>query len=366
MKITMAAGEFNGLVQAVESALDAKPNIGWMGGVLLEAKDGKIHATATCGTITMRTSKDCEVYEDGAALIDGKMLCQFAAKLPEGIVTLEAQEGKNATIKCKGSKTTLSLLPHEDFAKPSSITPKVKLTVDAQKLRWILKGVQYAVAVSESRAVLTGVLLSAKGGRLIAVGLDGFRMAAYKSECEVDGAAELIVHMRGAKEILKMASKTTGNIELESDGNKIRVANGDTELIAALIAGEYINYKQILPSASKTIVRANVKDVYQAVERAMLMEDKNSLVRFEVANNQITIQGRGESGETIETVECNVQGDDIRAAFNGKYLKECLSVMEDEEILFAMNTPTTPVVVKPVDGDGYIHLVLPVRTQETA
>lgn len=365
MKITMAAGEFNGLVQAVESALDAKPSIGWMGGVLLEVHDGKIHATATCGTITLHASKDCEVYEEGTALIDGKMLCQFAAKLPEGIVTLEAQEGKNATIKCKGSKTTLTLLSHEDFAKPSGITPKVKLTVDAQKLRWILKGVQYAVAVTENRAVLTGVLLSASEGRIIAVGLDGFRMAAYKSGCEGSGEAELIVHIRGAKEILKMASKTTGNIELESDGHKIRIANGDTELIAVLIAGEYINYKQILPSTSKTVIRTNAKEVYQAVERAMLMEDKNSLVRFEVSDNQIVIQGRGSSGETIETVECNVQGDDIKAAFNGKYLKECLSVVEDEEIMFQMNAPTAPMVVKPVNGEGYIHLVLPVRTQET-
>jgi DNA polymerase-3 subunit beta len=365
MKIQISASDLNNMVQTASNAIDTKPSVSYMGGILLEAEGNTIKATATSGILTISNHTNGEVLEEGTILVDGKMLCQLSAKLPEGIATLETIGGKDVmTVKCKGSKTTLSTFPTEDFRKPEVVEPTIKLTVTAQKLRWILRGVQYAVAQNESRQVLTGVLLSAKNGVLMAVGLDGFRMAAYKSECACEGEAELIVNFRGAKELLKLASKTDGEMELVSDGNKICVTADNTEISAILLAGKYIDYKAIVPKNSTTTVLANVKEVHDAVERAMLVENKNSLVRFDIENNEITVQSRGDFGEMVETIPCSVQGENIKIAFNGKYLKECLSVIEEENANFAITTPTAPMVVKPSEGSGYIHMVLPVRTQE--
>ena len=48
-------------------------------------------------------------------------------------------------------------------------------------------------------------------------------------------------------------------------------------------------------------------------------------------------------------------------AFNAKYLLDVLRVIKDEEILLDFISGLSPCVVKPLEGDQYLYLVLPVR-----
>ena len=56
-------------------------------------------------------------------------------------------------------------------------------------------------------------------------------------------------------------------------------------------------------------------------------------------------------------------GQDIEIGFNAKYLIDILKVIEDDEIMLYFNSPVTPCVVTPIDGDDYLFLVLPVRVK---
>ena len=58
---------------------------------------------------------------------------------------------------------------------------------------------------------------------------------------------------------------------------------------------------------------------------------------------------------------CAAMGEDIEIAFNNKYLTDVFKVLDDEEIYMDFNSNVSPCVVKPINGDEYYYLILPVR-----
>ena len=47
--------------------------------------------------------------------------------------------------------------------------------------------------------------------------------------------------------------------------------------------------------------------------------------------------------------------------FNSKYLIDALKVIDDEEINILFNSSVSPCLIKPISGEAYEYLVLPVR-----
>ena len=47
--------------------------------------------------------------------------------------------------------------------------------------------------------------------------------------------------------------------------------------------------------------------------------------------------------------------------FNSKYMIDALKAIDDEEIAMYFNTSISPCLIKPIAGDSYEYLVLPVR-----
>ena len=138
---------------------------------------------------------------------------------------------------------------------------------------------------------------------------------------------------------------------------------GNTTVVTSLLAGEYINYKQILPTSWQTRVTVKRKELQDAIERASLMakEGKNNLIRMKASQGSLTITSNSEMGDVREEMEAHLEGVDIEIAFNSRYISDVIRNVDEECCTLSMNTPVSPCVISPMDGDGYLYLVLPVR-----
>jgi DNA polymerase-3 subunit beta len=65
-----------------------------------------------------------------------------------------------------------------------------------------------------------------------------------------------------------------------------------------------------------------------------------------------------------EQVEVEMEGDPLKIAFNSTYLIDVLKVISDEEVYLEFTTPVSPCVLRPITGDNYTYLILPVRYME--
>lgn len=97
-------------------------------------------------------------------------------------------------------------------------------------------------------------------------------------------------------------------------------------------------------------------------DRAQLIarEGNNSIVlHFE--EDQLTVSAESFVGRGEDTMEVHVVGDPLDIAFNPKYLINILKNINDETVYLEFNSSISPCVVRPVQGDAFLYLVVPMR-----
>ena len=100
----------------------------------------------------------------------------------------------------------------------------------------------------------------------------------------------------------------------------------------------------------------------KAIDRAQLMarEGNNNIV-MKFGSNKIQINANSFVGKICEEIDAQIIGEDIEIAFNPKYCMNVLKNVPDETVYFDLLTGISPCVVRPVQGDRYYYLIVPVR-----
>lgn len=363
MKITTDANDLRQMLKTVGKALENRPISTWMSFVLLEADGNELRATATNGMYTLSNSCLCNVFEEGSALLDGKMLCQLAEKLPNGEVTIEVKE-KGALLRYGKSKTKISI-SEEQFRKPPETKPSTTVVIAAEELKNLLTTVRYAVSVIEDqRATINGILLSIENQVIRVVATDSFRLAAKKGLCEADTPIDIIVPGKSADRLLDALSiKGEENVQLRTDGKWLEMENGSMRFRTTLLAGKYIEYKRIIPTEFETKVLCKSDELKSAVERTMLTGEGTAAIKMHVDSNGMVIRSNNATSESVEFVDCDVRGNDQDVTFNGKYVQAALGAIGNREAVWVkIPNLVRPTMLVPEDIPDELHMLIPVRT----
>ena len=75
----------------------------------------------------------------------------------------------------------------------------------------------------------------------------------------------------------------------------------------------------------------------------------------------MSISASSEIGNTNENILINLEGKDLTIAFNSKFLSDAVKVIDDEFINLYFNSKIDPCIIKPLSGDDYLYLILPLR-----
>ena len=200
------------------------------------------------------------------------------------------------------------------------------------------------------------------------VALDGFRLAIQKTFQPFDLPAnqdvlKAVIPGRVLNELSKILVEDESFCTLLFDKTRMQATFGNTRLSTVLLAGEYIDYKKILPPSFRTTARANRSDVQNAIDRASLMarEGKNNLIRMSLNEERLAITSNAEMGDVHEEMDVKLQGDPLEIAFNAKYITDVIRNVTDSELCMKFNSNVSPCIFCPADGDQYLYLILPVR-----
>ena len=157
-------------------------------------------------------------------------------------------------------------------------------------------------------------------------------------------------------DIAKILADTEEPVSLCFTKSHVRMNIGQTRVVARLLEGEFIRYRQILPEEWQTRV---------TVERAELgliaREGKSNLVCFKLDGETLEVSSNSETGDMEEKMQVITEGKDLTIAFNVRYITDVLKALADDQIVMRFNSNVSPCVVCPVEGDSYLYLVLPVR-----
>lgn len=368
MQLTMNAQSLLEGLNTVTRALAARPAKQIFEGVLMEAEDDRVVLTCSDGNLSIETTISADVSENGRAVLPGKLFTELVRKLPGGDVTIKVGANHAASIRCMSSKSNLAGMNPVEYPEMAQVSSGVTVKIPQKKLKEMISRSVFAIATDESRQILTGCLMEVSRDEARLVALDGFRLAIQKVFQPFDlpedmDLLKVVIPGRVLNELSKILADDDEFCTMVMDRSRMQASFGRTCLSTVLLAGEYIDYRKILPPSFRTQARANRMDVQNAIDRASLMarEGKNNIVRLSFTQNALAITSNAELGDVHEEMEAALTGDPIDIAFNAKYITDVIRNITEDDLCMKFNSNVSPCVVCPMEGDQYVYLILPVR-----
>ena len=371
MRFKTLAGEFGAALSRSVHALSPRTTMPILEGVLVEATagdgdgSGRLTLVSTDGTMTITATVRATVEEGGRIVLPLRLTHDIVRRLPEAELRATLSEKGVMSLRCLDSKTSVSGTDASFFPERGESDAARFMELPQPLIRDMLRQTAFAMSTDESRKILTGTLMEVSGGELRLVALDGFQMA-IRSAPAPEGAPEIVAVLPGrfAQELSKLLGDDPDSRARFAFGEKrLTVSIEGATIETSLLDGEYIKYRNILPTEWKTRLSVDRAFLSECVDRASLMarEAKNNIIKLSISGGVMGIRSESEIGQTDEEVGVEQEGEDLEIGFNVRYVSDALKAIDDERISLSFISPIRPCVVKPAEGDGFTYVLLPLR-----
>ena len=271
MKIVLEKKTLVDMVSTVARAAARNAVIPILGGLHMEAKDGKLWFSATDMELGIRTSTtEVEVSESGSALVTAEHLASLAPKLINGVITIETKD--KLEVKHGRNKAKINLLEGDWPGLPSEERIH-RFTLPQDALKTGLSQVAFAAASKHFRQVFNGILIDITDGTLILVASDTHRLAACEYPVEAENW-QVVTPARTVAELLRILKpEDSGTIAVSTVGNNLLFTWGDFEVSSATISGAYPDYRSVIPSRESGVVevKVNTGDMQSCINRLRVL-----------------------------------------------------------------------------------------------
>ncbi|ABO48554.1 DNA polymerase III, beta subunit [Desulforamulus reducens MI-1] len=351
-------------VTTAQRAVSAKNPLPILSGILLTAKDNKLKLQATDLEMGIQCVVPCTTQEEGSIVLPAKYLSEIVRRLPDSPIQIESNQGTNVIIRYGQSEITINGFDAEEFPTFPKPQSKNSLTIPEEELKEYLRQILFATLSDENRPVFTGVLMEILNGTLRLVTTDTHRLAMREiKDSSVDNDINIIIPGKTLNELTRVIGAADQQVTISLGENQIIFGMEDTLLISRLIEGQFPNYRQVIPQGHKTRIRLKTKDLLEASERASLLARVGTqIIRLNIEEEKIILTANTEVGRIHEEVPVYLQGESLQISFNAMYLIDALRAIGSDNIYFDLSGPLSPGILRPVEGDDYLSLILPVRT----
>ena len=379
MNITFKKDEFLERLAPAMGSVSSKNTINSIEGVLIEAKKESNSIKLTTydmkkGVVAYMSAE--RVLAEGSYIINAQRLMQIVKLMPEEIVNLTVDEKFCAVISSGKSSFSLFALKGEDFPSIPELSGESGFTIDSYTFKKMINKVIHSVAVDDSRLMLCGAYFVIKGNTLDVVSCDSFTFSKCILNCEIkdmtrdEASFAFIVPGHALNELTRIISDKGGIISVYLTRKHAIFNFEDMVFFTRLIDEEYIDYNRIIPKDQTIFVTIEKEKLLSALERANLIaEDKNKgnsrpYVKLTIGGDYLTITSKSVSGEVYDEVEAEIEGGDLKIAFNCRFLINTVRAAESDTLRLSFKSATQSMIVTPAEkkeGEDFFYMVVPVR-----
>ena len=333
--------------------------------LLLVGNANKLTFTAT--DLEMQTSLniDTKIETDFEITISARKLFDITRALPENSeLDFQINESR-VNVKAGKSKFNLQTLPSKDYPllkKNDSESVSVKLSQN--KLKGLLKQVDFAMAQQDIRYYLNGLLFEIQGQKLNIVGTDGHRLSFTSTKLDDSyEKKEVIIPRKTIMELIKLLDDSDEIVELEILNQQVTFKFGDIFIITKVIDGKFPDYNRVIPVGYENGFLIDRQLLLNAMQRAsILSNEKYRGIRLVLSeNNMQLITTNSEQEEAQEDIEIDYKKEAIDIGFNVTYLIDVLNNIQFDQLSFAFKDSNSSCLVTIPNNEDYKYVVMPMR-----
>ena len=346
MKIVCYKDKIIKALNSVVKGVASKTTMPILEGILIQTNDNEIKLTTYDLEIGIEYIMECEVKEQGSTVVNAIMFSEIIRKLPDTEIYISLND-KN-------------LLEIEN-----------SIEVDQNVLKNMIRKTIFAVSSEENRPIFTGCLFEIENNKLNLVAVDGFRLALrsiYLNKQTNNFSA--VIPGKTLNEVNKIISDSFEPVKIGVSKNQALFEMDNCKIVTRILDGEFLNYKNVIPSNWETRIRVNKNSIQNSFERISLIsasaieKEKKYPVKVQVDIGKVIISCTNQTGDAKEELFVSTEGKNLEAGFNPKYFLDSLKAVEDEEVFIEFGTSISPCLIKSVENNDYTYMILPIRLKE--
>lgn len=333
-------------------------------GVYIKIEKGVLHMYATDLNTYCHAHMPVTTKDDVEFVIEPKKVIEFIQFLQPGDIHIEL-DGSSVKVSQGKTNGVFPIMVVEDFPLPPALEEEAE-DISPEFLLNNLPFLLFTASTDDARPVLTGVNFVVSDEDLTLVSTDGFRLSLVK-EKRKGTFSSMIVPAEFLKEVLrhvKDAKKV--QFTFSDTENIIRFEVGNTAYYSRLIDGDFPPYERVIPDEKKTTVKLKKEDLLRNTKLiAIFAREYSNVIMYDFSSEGLVISPKKEANaENTTTQDIEFEGEQIKVAFNYKYVVDFLNNVEGEDLEVELLRSEAPVVFKIPGNETFMHIIMPVRIQE--
>jgi len=331
--------------------------------VLIKTSDNRVCIAATNLSIAITHYIGSKVTSEGSITVPARLMQDFIASLPSGVIDLKLEETK-LHISTEKYKSVINGTLADDYPVMPSIQEGVSWKVPAGTLKQALHQVVVAASNDDARPILTGVNFHTEKGQLFVASTDSYRLAE-KKVMPLKEEINLLVPASSIQDLLRILGDGDEEVVVTHDEQQILFQLPDVELVTRLIDGKYPDYKKLIPAkfaTSATLSRSDLTNITK-VSSLFARESAGSVtLDVDEVGKQLSIRSiASQLGENTAEAEAEAQGS-ANITLNSRYIIDALSSMQGDSVTIGFNGKLEPCVLKSATDDSYTHVIMPLKS----
>lgn len=355
-------------LNSVVKGVASKTTMPILEGILIQTNDDEIKLTTYDLELGIEYTMKCEVKEQGSTVVNATMFTEIIRKLPDSEINISINENKLLTIECEGALYKLATMNPDEFPELPKIEIENSITLEQGALKNMIRKTIFAVSTEENRPIFTGCLFEIKNNKLNVVAIDGFRLALRTINIPVPvNDFKAVIPAKTLNEVNKILNDSFESVNIGVSKNQAVFEMENCKIVTRILDGEFLNYSSVIPTSWQTRIRVEKDSLQNSFERISLIssssieKEKKYPVKVSVDIGKLTILCTNQTGDAKEEVFISTEGKNLEAGFNPKYFLDSLKAIDEEEIFIEFGTNVSPCLIKSVENNDYVYMILPIR-----
>lgn len=376
MKISIKRQYFIEQLNHCLKAISPRTTLPILSGIKIDVSNDQMVLTGSDSEIsieiTIPTEVDneevLEIEEPGSVVLTGRFFVDIIKKLSGDFVELETNDHYSTKITAGKSEFNLSGQDANQYPLLPEVNEADSLVMPSTVLKTIINQTNFAVSLSETRPVLTGVSWLFKEDHISFTATDSHRLALRKllDKTFNTDTSNAIIPGKSLSELSKILSDSDEDVEINLSQNQVLFTYGNMRFISRLLEGNYPDTTRLFPENYETKVNVNNAEFYHAIDRVSLLarEGGNNVIRMSVENGNVELTSNSPEVGTVneEVTASAIEGEDIKISFNSKYMMDALRAIQSEDVTVEFFGTMRPFTITPSDSEEVVQLILPIRT----
>ncbi len=339
-------------------------------GIKFDLKEEGLYLSASDTDISIRCfiSKEdiVDIQECGSIVIQGKYIVEIIRKLPNTDITIEVMDGSKMIVSTANTEFNLNGINASEFPNLDLEETAEPIIFKTSVIKKIISQTFFATSKNESRPLLTGINFRIDGDLMEVIATDSYRLAkkSIRLDTTLNKDINIVIPGKNLLEFDKIIDDNKENVELHVFDNKVLFKYKNILFLSRLLSGTYPATSSIIPNDFNVEVECSCSGLFEMIDRASLLtsdRDKNT-IKLDLSNNELIISSNSPEIGKVEEKMSVVSNDEISISFSSRYMLDCIKSFETEKITLYMNSDSTPIIIKSVDDETLVQLVLPIKT----